>query len=101
MLHAEPAQMALARAVKNPQVVQRLGSPMRPGWFVTGNIHLNNDSGEADLEIPLIGQHGRAEIHVVAQKEFGRWHYKEMSVGSEDSDQVIDLLAPEPGIGKR
>jgi len=24
-----------------------------------------------------------------------------MIVGSEDSDQVIDLLAPEPGIGKR
>lgn len=92
MSHAEPTQVALARAQANQWVVQRLGTPIKPGWLITGNIELTGDTGHVDLVIPVSGSHGSAEVHVVADREFGRWQYKEMKMGSRDSEQTIDLL---------
>lgn len=89
---AEPTRFALVRAEANPQVVQRLGKPIRAGRSITGNFQLSNDTGHADLEIPIAGPHGKAEIHVVADMEFGRWHYETMRVGSPDSEETIGLL---------
>jgi hypothetical protein len=93
LLHeAEPAKVALQRAQGSPEVVQRLGTPVTPGWFIKGSISLENDTGHADLEIPIQGPRGQGEIHVIADKEFGRWTYTDMKVGFKTGDQIIDLL---------
>lgn len=92
MFKAEPTRVAIARAQANQQVLQRLGAKVREGWLITGNIQLDNDTGHADLEIPIAGPRGEAEIHAVADKEFGRWQYREMRVGSPNTEETIDLI---------
>ena len=46
---------ALAAARANPAVVQALGTPIKDGWFPSGNIESSGSTGESDLAIPVSG----------------------------------------------
>ena len=55
MRSSDAATESLLRAKSNPFVVQRLGSPIKEGWFVGGSINVTTDSGDADLSVPISG----------------------------------------------
>lgn len=84
---------SLRRARANPEVIQRIGSPIEPGWYVTGNMNVESDSGSANIAYPLSGPKGKGRVHVVGAKENGQWIYTAMDV-TLDSGRKIDLLAP-------
>lgn len=75
---------ALARAQANPVLIERLGTPIEPGFFTSGSINVSGPSGEADLAIPIHGPQGEATINVVAEKRGGTWNYETMRVGDVD-----------------
>ena len=52
MKQADVYKEAVARAQSDPLVVQKLGSPIEPGMFLSGNINVNGTSGEAKLSYP-------------------------------------------------
>ena len=85
-------QEAVAAARADTAVVAALGTPIEEGFFVTGNIELNNTSGYADLAIPISGPRGEAVIYVVAKKSGGRWSYSTLEVALEEPGQWVDLL---------
>jgi hypothetical protein len=85
---------ALARARSSPSVVAALGSPIRDGFFVMGNVNLNGASGEARLAIPVSGPKGDASIFVQASKSLGVWHYDHMIVQVNATLRAIDLSEP-------
>ncbi|MNR61719.1 Cytochrome oxidase complex assembly protein 1 [compost metagenome] len=60
--------------------------------MVSGNISINNDTGNCDLQIPIKGSKGKGTLFVVAEKR-GKWKYSQMSVYIEATDEEIDLLA--------
>jgi hypothetical protein len=63
--------MAVAAAESNPAVKQRLGDPIKRGFFTPGSIEIDGPSGHADLEIPISGSRGKATIYAVAKKSAG------------------------------
>ena len=73
-------QTAIARAKSNPAVAQALGTPIKEGWFLTGNTHVSGPSGTADLSIPISGPKGGGTIYVVAAKSAGEWTYSKLEV---------------------
>ena len=75
---------ALARAQANPVLIERLGTPIEPGFFTSGSINVNGGSGEADLAIPLHGPKGEATVNVVAHKKGGTWTFETMRAGDVD-----------------
>jgi hypothetical protein len=87
-------QQALAKAKANPEVALRLGQPIEPGWFVSGNISVSGPSGDADLSIPITGPKGKGTIYVVAKKSAGEWTYSRMEVEVEGQPGRVDLLGP-------
>ena len=89
-------KQAVARARANPTVVEKLGTPIAEGYFVSGNINVQNDSGNADLQIPISGPKGKAVIHAVAVKSAGQWEYSRLTVTIEGQPE-LDLLGSEPG----
>ena len=91
---SDPYQESLARAKQHSDVQQLLGTPIEEGWFVLGNIEVNNNSGNADLQIPISGPKGSGTISVVATKIGGKWEYSWMQVESPTLEEPIDLLAP-------
>src|SRR5687767_3382388 len=91
MRSAAPYQDGIARAKADPRVIQALGAPVEPGWFVSGNINTSGRSGEANLDIPLKGSKQNGSLHIVGTKEGGRWTYTRMLM-TPDKGEPIDLL---------
>lgn len=85
---------ALARARTHPEVVERLGSPIEPKWWLFGNISLQNNDGEADFAVPIRGPKGDGTILVEATKKDGRWTYSQLVVDTPGGQ--IELLSAEP-----
>src|SRR5690349_3882912 len=66
---------AVHRAATNPQVIEMLGTPIETGWWVMGNVNINNDNGHANITIPLSGPKGHARLFVRGTEDKGNWEY--------------------------
>lgn len=93
---SEPFRHAVQVASHDPRSLSMLGGPVKPGWLVSGNISVQNDSGQADLSIPVQGSTHKGTIHVVAKKSQGEWTYDSLVLEVEDGPQHLDLLHPSP-----
>lgn len=87
---SEPYQTAVARAKANEKVVTALGTPIEEG-FPMGKVNTNNDTGDADLSIPLTGPKGKCTVYVVGTRSGGVWTYSKMSATITGTDESIDL----------
>ena len=55
MKSSDPYRDSLAAAKQHPAVIESLGEPIKPGFFLTGSFNSSNDSGSADLEYSISG----------------------------------------------
>jgi hypothetical protein len=83
---------AMVRAQNDPKVTEKLGEPLQPGWFISGNIQVTNDTGQANLSIPVSGPKSKGTIRVVAKKIAGSWQFDTLEVDVEGDSQPINLL---------
>jgi hypothetical protein len=84
-------KQAVTTAHADTRVVDALGSPLKQGVFISGNINLNNSSGRANLSIPISGPKGKGTIYVVAIKTAGAWNFSKLLVQIEATSEKIDL----------
>jgi hypothetical protein len=87
-------QQALAKARSNQAVVRELGEPIEPGWWVSGTINVSNDSGNADVKIPVSGPKKSGAVYATAIKKQGKWDISALEVGIEGETKRINLLIP-------
>ena|SRR5205823_8221242 len=83
---------ALSRTQASPLVIEALGTPIKPGFLVSGNTNANGASGESNLAIPISGPKGKGTIYVSAKKSLGQWNYSGLVVEIGQTHQRIDLL---------
>lgn len=89
-------RLALAQARTDRTLLAVLGTPIEPGWWMTGRIGTHGDgSGEAQLQIPVHGPQGEATVYVHAIRRQGLWRFSELVAITEGSTRPIDLL---PGL---
>ena len=81
---------AVSRAQTHTEVRARLGEPITPKCYVTGNIDASHDGGEANFTIPIAGPKGEGTIRVIGTKSGGEWTYQTMSVRIDN--ETINLL---------
>jgi hypothetical protein len=93
---SEPYQHAVAVASSNPDVMRELGTPIAPGWFLSGNINVSGNSGDADLAIPLNGSRHHGTVYVNAKKIDGAWTYTKLRMLVEGQESPIELLQTPP-----
>jgi hypothetical protein len=82
---------ALERARSNSSVVEALGEPIEPGWYLTGSIHVNGPSGNANIAIPISGSRGAGTVYAIATKHAGAWKYELLEVALASGGERIDL----------
>jgi hypothetical protein len=93
-----PYTQSLAQARANPQVIEKFGHPIEPGWFASGSIQTNGSSGTADLSIPISGPKAKGAIYVAAKKSAGKWSFETLEVEVQGGPNRINLLSvPAPG----
>jgi TonB family protein len=81
---------ALGVVQSHPAAVERLGQPIKDGWFVQGNVKFDSTGGNANLQIPVSGPKGSGTLHVRAVNPEGDWMYErlDLAVGG----QTVSLL---------
>ena len=89
---SEPYQQAMTIVQDNPQAVEALGTPIRPGLFVGGSIEVTGPSGSAELSIPVSGPRGSGTLYVVGAKTLGTWQLFTLELAVKGSETRIDLL---------
>jgi cytochrome oxidase complex assembly protein 1 len=87
-------QQALTRVRSNPAVVRELGEPIEPGWLISGSINVSNDSGNADVRIPVSGPKKSGAVYATAIKKQDKWDFSALEVEIEGETKRINLLAP-------
>ena len=79
-------------ASNDGRLVEAIGSPMRDGTFVAGDLKEENDSGSANIVISLTGPVGSADLFLIAYKKDGKWEYKKLAVKITKSGEEFNLL---------
>jgi len=97
---SEVYQGALKAAQTHPAAVERLGEPIKDGWFVTGNIKVDGSGGNANFEIPVSGPKSSGTLHVRAVRPDDAWMYERLDLAA--GGETISLLdrnvvQPSPG----
>ncbi len=84
-------EYAVTKARSSPSVIESLGEPIEPGWYLSGSINVNGPSGNADIAVPLSGSRGKGTLFAVAIKKAGKWEYEVLEVELEAGGERIDL----------
>jgi hypothetical protein len=90
--NSEATKLALATATSDPALVERLGQPMKAGWFIGGSIETMPGSGKAKLSIPISGPKGKGTVYTRAVKEAGIWRLTFLQFGADGEPKRIQLL---------
>ncbi|HRQ89832.1 MAG TPA: cytochrome c oxidase assembly factor Coa1 family protein [Bacteroidia bacterium] len=86
----DPYRESIAAVETNPAAVEALGTPVKPGFFLTGNININNGEGSVDFSIPVSGPKGKGTVHVVGSKSAGAsaWTYSTWELNIEGGPSI-------------
>ncbi|WP_106790982.1 cytochrome c oxidase assembly factor Coa1 family protein [Aquimarina sp. Aq78] len=87
-----PYKDALVKVNEDEYVVNILGEPIETNGIMNGSLSYKNNTGSADISIPIKGPKGEAQLFVVGTKQNDQWTYKEMYVIIDETDEQIDLL---------
>lgn len=94
MIKGSPAfAEAFAKASQNAEVKEALGTPLTPGFGMSGEMKETNGNGKANFNVPLSGPKGSGSLHVVGRSSAGVWKFERIEV--ETGGKTIDVLAAE------
>ena len=91
MKSSTPYQDAIYAVQTNTAAIEALGEPIEAGWFMSGSIETNNNSGNASFSIPVSGPKGKGTVYVEAQKFNGNWQYSQLLLEVEGQANPIPL----------
>ena len=89
--NSQPFSDSIAAANANSAAVEALGKPIEAGFLVSGNISFENDSGTADLNIPVSGPNGKGKIHLEGTKDVSGWTYQVWELRVDGNTEPIPL----------
>lgn len=91
MKSSDAYKIPVAVASADDRVQAALGTPVKPGWFFTGNMSSSGTRGHADLSIPISGPQGSGTLYVVADKSAGQWKFSTLVAEIASTRERIDL----------
>jgi flagellar basal body-associated protein FliL len=90
--HSEAAQTAKGFLQSNEKLKQDIGPVKDFGSIITGNVNTQNNSGDATLNIKVIGERQSANATVVMMYREGRnWRVTDASYVNA-AGQTVDLM---------
>lgn len=89
---SDPYKEGLAKAQEDEYLTELLGEPIETNGIMQGSISFKNNTGQADISIPIKGPKAEGKIYVVGTKENDVWTYSKMYVITEDPEETVDLL---------
>lgn len=92
---------ALGVVQTHPAAKERLGEPIKDGWFVKGNIKFDAGGGSANFDVPVSGPEKAGTLFVRAVSPEGAWMYERLDLAVEGGETVSlldrSVAQPPPG----
>ena len=82
---------AIAAAVADARVRDRLGTPITEDWWIEGRVSLDGGSGSSNVESTLRGPRGTATLVDAAWEAQGLWHHSSLRVVFPGALAPLDL----------
>jgi hypothetical protein len=82
---------AMEKVNQSPEVASLIGTPVTPGFGISGEMNDKNGEGTANFTVPLTGTKGNGTLHVVAHGSGGKWEFSRIDVTAHA--KTIDVLA--------
>lgn len=95
-MKTEPYLQGLKMVTQSPAVIEELGEPVKPGWYVTGNINVGTSDGKASIDFPISGPKGKGTVYVKAYKDMGKWRIVHVVVEIDTTHERIDVPTGKP-----
>jgi hypothetical protein len=76
----------------HPSAIAALGSPIEPGFLVSGSRSGGGNIGHAEIWFPISGPKGSGTVHLVGDKSAGKWEFKVMELALDGTNERINLL---------
>jgi len=96
MSDSQAYQDSMEAAQKNEALIELIGEPIEPNGYNGGSLNYDNGIKSAELNIPIKGPNGEANIFVVGEGINDNWTYQTMEVHIEGTREIIDLLETAP-----
>jgi len=94
---SEPYVMAIDKVQASREVQNIIGAPIKPGWWMVGDISTEGTGGKAEFSIPVEGSKKKGTVSVRATKENNKWKMEQLYFLPESGGGTIDLLkVPQP-----
>ena len=91
MLKGEAYKQSLSLIRSNQEVIEYVGQPIEPSYFVGGKIQYNGVQGMATLGYSITGSKKEASVYVVAHKNY-KWILDRVIVYNKQDGVQIELL---------
>lgn len=88
------------RANRSAAVAEALGAPLKEPLYVMGNVKIVNDSGVAQLTVPLKGPKGEGSMYLLAYKKRGQWSFEKLNVSLPGGGTLDLRQEPAPALEK-
>lgn len=72
-------------------VTEKLGKNIETDGMFSGNISTTNDTGTANISVPIKGDKGTGRTIIKAEKQFDEWKYEQISVKIDETGEVIEF----------
>lgn len=95
MMKGDAYELSLTEVRSTPSVVEFIGDPIQPGWFVLGSVSTSGPDGSAALEYSIHGSISDAKVYVYATKYAGEWVLDKLIVAPESSGERIVIIDSE------
>lgn len=89
---SEGYQLAMQEIRASQSVTERIGSPIKEGFFPTGRVNWNGENGLAEFRISLTGSKGKAVAVTRSVKTAGAWKLELLFVTFADGSPTIVLV---------
>lgn len=78
-------------AEDSPQVRGSLGSDLRVGWPIGLNAEVSDQTGHAEMDVPLRGSVSQGTLHIQGVKTGGVWTIQTLYALAKGSDTRIEI----------
>ncbi|HEY7885598.1 MAG TPA: cytochrome c oxidase assembly factor Coa1 family protein [Cellvibrionaceae bacterium] len=83
---------SIAAIQSHPEVIEQLGSPIKPSWFFSGNYFYNT----LLVRYEISGTKADGLVYIEARKDKEAWTLDSVWVMPSNTDDFIIVLEPEP-----
>jgi hypothetical protein len=94
--NSEPYVMAIDKAQVSREAQKIIGAPIKPGWWMLGDISTEGTGGKAEFSIPVEGSKNKGAIFVKATKVSNKWKLEQLYFLPESGGTALDLLKVPP-----